>query len=51
MNYPMGILENVSVKVGDFYMHDDFIVLDMAVDVYAHIILDPSKPLLDAKLM
>ena len=39
MKCPLGILENVPFKIGDFYVFDDFIVLDMVVDSYAHIIL------------
>ena len=39
MKCPFGILENVCIRIGDFYMLDDFIVLYMAVNAYAHIIL------------
>jgi len=35
VKYPLGILENFPIQVGDFYVHDDFIILDMVVDVYA----------------
>ena len=36
---PVGILENVSLQVGDFYVLDGVIILDMVVDAYTHIIL------------
>jgi len=39
MKCPLGILENVAIKIGDFYVLDNFIVLDMAVDAYDQIIL------------
>jgi len=39
MKYPLGILENVPMKTGDFYVLDDFIALDIVVDTYAQIIL------------
>ena len=35
MKCPLGIIENVPIKVGDFYALDDFIILDMAIDAYA----------------
>ena len=35
MKCPLGILGNVPVKVGDFNVLDNFIVLDMVVDAYA----------------
>jgi len=31
----LGILENVPIKVSNFYVLDNFIILDMAVDAYA----------------
>jgi len=33
MKCPLGILENVPIKVGDFHVLNDFIILDMAVNV------------------
>ena len=39
MKCPLGILENVPMKVGNFYVLDEFIVLDMVIDMYAQIIL------------
>ena len=39
IKYPMGILEDVPVKVGDFYVPIDFVVLDMAEDCRTQIIL------------
>ena len=39
MMYPLGISESVPIKRSDFYVLDDFIILDMVVDAYAHIIL------------
>ena len=36
----MGVLKDVSIKVGDFYMPIDFVILDMAEDSYTQIILD-----------
>ena len=39
MKCPLGFLENGPVKVGDFYVLDDFIILDMVVNAYAQIIL------------
>jgi len=32
IKYPMGILEDVPIKVGDFYVPIDFVVLDMDED-------------------
>ena len=32
IKYPLGILEDVPIKVGDFYVPIDFVVLDMAED-------------------
>jgi len=39
IKYPLGILEHVPIKVGDFYEPVDFVVLDMAVDYRTQIIL------------
>jgi len=39
IKYPMGILEDVPIKVGDFYVPIDFVVLDMAKDSRTQIIL------------
>ena len=36
---PFGYFRECSHKVGDFYALDDFILLDMAIDAYAQIIL------------
>jgi len=40
IKYPMGILEYIPIKVGDFYVPIDFVVLDMAEDCRTQIILD-----------
>jgi len=39
IKYPMGILEDVPIKVGYFYVPIDFVVLDMAEDSHTQIIL------------
>jgi len=39
IKYPMGILEDVPIKVGDFYLPIDFMVLDMDEDCCTQIIL------------
>jgi len=39
IEYPFGVLENVPVKVGDFYVPIDFVILDMAKDSRTQIIL------------
>jgi len=39
IKYPMGILEDVAIKVDDFYVPIDFVVLDMAEDSRTQIIL------------
>jgi len=39
IKYPMGILEDVPIKVGDFYVSIDFVVLDIAEDSRTQIIL------------
>jgi len=39
IKYPMSILEDVPIKVGDFYVPIDFVVLDMAEDYRTQIIL------------
>ena len=39
IKYPMGILEDVPIKVGDFYVPIDLVVLDMAKDSHTQIIL------------
>jgi len=36
---PLGILENVPIKVDDFYVLDDFIILDIVANTYAQTIL------------
>jgi len=40
MKYPLGALEDVPIKVGDFYVPVDLIILDMAKDAYTQIILE-----------
>ena len=40
--YPLGILENVLRKVGDFYVPMDFVILDIAEDASTQIILGRS---------
>ena len=37
-SYPMGIVENLLVKVGKFYFPTDFIILDMKEDISIPII-------------
>jgi len=39
VKHPLGILEDVPTKVGDFCVLNDFILLDMAKDAYTQIIL------------
>jgi len=39
IKYPLGILEDVSIKVGDFYVPIDFVILDMAEDARTQVIL------------
>ena len=46
MKCPLGILEDVPMKVGDFYLLDNFIILDMVIEAYAEII--PGRPFLAA---
>ena len=43
MNYPLGILEDVFIKVGDFYVLNDFVVPDMAEYAYTQIILGRQR--------
>jgi len=40
VNYPLGILEDVSIKVGDFYVPADFMILDMAKDSRTKLFLE-----------
>jgi len=42
IKYPMGILEDVIIKVGDFYVPIDLVVLDMVEDSRTQIILGRS---------
>ncbi|XP_057994983.1 uncharacterized protein LOC110660141 [Hevea brasiliensis] len=44
MKYPVGILENIPIKVGKFFIPVDFVVLEMEEDVQIPIIL--GKPFL-----
>ena len=39
VKYPLDILEVVPIKVGDFYVPVDFIILDMTEDACGQIIL------------
>ncbi|XP_057984558.1 uncharacterized protein LOC131169354 [Hevea brasiliensis] len=39
VKYPMGILENIPIKVGKFFIPVDFVVLEMEEDVQIPIIL------------
>jgi len=39
IKYPLGILEDVPIKVGDFYVPIDFVILDMAEDSHTQILL------------
>ena len=34
VKYPLGILEDVQIKVGDFYVLVDFVILNMAKDAH-----------------
>ena len=40
VRYPTGIVEDLLVKVGKFYLSADFIVLDMKEDISIPIVLD-----------
>ena len=44
MKYPVGVLEDVPMKVGDLYVPVDFVVLEMEEDMRTPIIL--GKPCL-----
>jgi len=44
IKYPSGILEDVPIKVGEFYVPIDFVTLDMVKDSHTQIIL--SRPFL-----
>jgi len=49
--HPLGILEDVLIKVGDFCVLDDFIVVDMDGEVYIQIILGrPFLATFDCKI-
>jgi len=39
VKYTLGILEDVFIKVGDFYVLMDFVIPDMAKDAHTQIIL------------
>jgi len=39
VKYPLAILEDVPIQVGDFDVPVDFVILDMAKDVCTQIIL------------
>ncbi len=39
VKYPIGILENIPIKVGKFFIPVDFVVLEMEKDVEIPIIL------------
>jgi len=39
IKYPLGILKDVPIKVGEFYMPIDFVIIDMAKDFQTQIIL------------
>jgi hypothetical protein len=39
VRYPAGIAENVPVKIWNFFIHVDFVVLDMEVDAKTPLIL------------
>ncbi|XP_010543946.1 PREDICTED: uncharacterized protein LOC104816715 [Tarenaya hassleriana] len=45
IKYPLGILEDVPLKVGDFYVLVDFVVMDMNEDTRIPIIL--GRPFLN----
>ena len=49
IKYPFGILEDVLIKVGDFYVLINFVVLDMAEDSHTQIIL--GRPFLATALV
>ena len=39
IKYPLGVLKDVPIKVGDFYVPIDFVILDMVEDSCTQIIL------------
>ena len=39
IKYPLGVLQGIPIKMGDFYMPIDFVILDMAEDSHTQIIL------------
>jgi len=39
VKYHLGVLEDVPIKVGDFFVPINFVVLDMDEDAYIQIIL------------
>jgi len=52
MKRPLGIFENVPMTIGNFYVLDDFVVLDMVVNAYPQIILGrPFLATLAARLI
>ncbi|XP_021637588.2 uncharacterized protein LOC110633336 [Hevea brasiliensis] len=44
VKYPVGILENILIKVGKFFIHIDFVILEIEEDVQNPIILE--RPIL-----
>jgi len=40
MQYPLGILEDIPIKMGDFYVSADFVIPDMAEDARTQINLE-----------
>ena len=52
MKYPMGVLEDVPIKVGDLHVSVDFVIFEMKEDMRTLSFLGShSWPLLDAVLM
>jgi len=42
VKYPVGVLEDVPIKVGDLYVSVDFLILEMEEDTHTRIILRRS---------
>ncbi|XP_050895614.1 uncharacterized protein LOC127102260 [Lathyrus oleraceus] len=42
VKFPIGMLENILVRIGQFYIPTDFVLMDINEDSHIHIILAPS---------
>jgi len=40
VKYPLDILEDIPIKMGDFYVSVDFVIFNMAKDAYTQVIRD-----------